>query len=392
MYINMQQRPCNIVVFGASGDLAKRKVYPALHSMFAKGTLPSQSKVFGYARTQYDDDQFFHKHVASMLTRPIHPGFRERCKYISGQYDDMSLLQERLGEIDDGGQCNRLFYLSLPPVAVPDVIKTLPLLFSPHGWNRVIIEKPFGNDMASFFDLMRLVKMHIPEDSLYLVDHYLGKSIVEHIRTHPIKPNRCMDVLFIEPNDVEGRAYFDQSGIVRDFVQNHVLQVVATILQPQNKLEALQDISSMAVKDTFPLGQFDPYPFKGSVTPTYIDTCVSYRDTIRIRIRAGKGFEKRLMCINIDDGACTLDIDSGRITFHHSTDIDVGQQDAYEIILCDALKGDKCRFVSMEEVQESWRIVESVMMPSTPDDLFIYQFGCALDDIQHVKIKHTLCE
>jgi glucose-6-phosphate 1-dehydrogenase len=264
----------------------------------------------------------------------------------------MAKLTSHLSTSD--ADSNRLFYLSLPPSTYKDVIAMLPSLFAGNdNWNRVVIEKPIGTDTSSFADIREYINTHLPGESVYLMDHYLAKPAVDAIRTRTVghSPSTHVDVLFSETLGVDGRPYFDQSGIVRDIVQNHILQVVATLINPADKLAALRRLTPMTPDNTV-LGQYTPYPFPNSATPTYIDTTIYY-DHIPVRIRAGKRLRTKIVRVTVDH-ATTIDIES-------TSRAGAGADGAYETAIADVFTGDRTRFVTFDEVAESWRIVQDVL-------------------------------
>lgn len=379
-------RAHQVVVFGASGDLAKRKIYPALHSLYVKGSIPFDTKIIGYGRSEYERSSFIQQ-VTSMICPPVNKQFADNCSYIQGLYnkDDMAKLSDN---DDTTSTCNKLFYLSLPPSAYSQVIEQLPDLFSKSGWNRVVLEKPFGKDLQSFFDLKQHISKHLPPESIYLMDHYLGKSTIEYIRKNPISTSTPLqvDVVFSEALDAAGRKYFDEYGIVRDVVQNHLLQVVATLINPSNKLDALKALSRITSRDTFPLGQYNDYPFPNSLTATYVDATIYWND-VPIRFRAGKGFKDKVVEVRLkytDPGLNrTINIQHGGVTFANSSILldFIQTEDAYEIVLNDVFNGNRERFVTFDEIEESWKIVQDVLEVEEANQLFKYNLGIDIDTL-----------
>jgi glucose-6-phosphate 1-dehydrogenase len=391
--IKMFKKPLQqVVVFGASGDLARRKIYPALHTLLSKDALPDTTKIVGYGRTQFEKDEFIEK-VSSFIKTPIHPCFASHCDYVSGGYTSFQALQNWLdASLSDFKETNRLFYLSLPPSSYKNVVAMLPDLYSKNGWNRVILEKPFGYDLDTFIDLKEHVEKYIHKDNLFLIDHYLGKAAVEYMRnTGGIKgvangvangvakelPKKII-VLFSEDLGVEGRQYFDESGIVRDIVQNHILQLIAVLLDPDNKLQVLKDLSRFTRENT-KLGQYKNYPFAPSKTPTYVET-ICYWKGIPIVIRAGKALSDKFLDIHLEYEDVTknqrINIQPhGAVTGHdESLLLDfVTKEDAYEIMIRDVFNNDHTRFVGMEEIRESWKIVADIIENNMP--YFTYTKG-----------------
>lgn len=368
-----------VIVFGASGDLAKRKIYPALHTLFLKKKIPEQTKIIGYGRSTFEGNAFIEQ-VTSFIHPPVHQGFIDICEYVSGGYADFGGLQSWLNEDTEGTESNRLFYLSLPPSSYKQVVAQLPLLYSSSGWNRVILEKPFGYDLASFYDLKEHVDKYIYRDDLFLIDHYLGKAAVEYMRKNgPLLDHpRKIEVLFSEEIGVEGRQYFDESGIIRDIVQNHLLQLVATLINPRDKLSVLKGITRFK-KDMTIIAQYTGYPFSPSKTPTYVHTMCEWND-ILITMKAGKALSGKFVDIILeyDDPEKNMKINiqpNGAVTGHdESLLLDfVCDEDAYEVLIRDVFANERSRFIEMDEIEESWKITQDILNFEEP--LFLYNRG-----------------
>ena len=184
-----------IVVFGASGDLAKKKTYPALFSLFKTGVLPATFIVCGYARSAKTNAQFVSQ-IRPYLEKKLKAGdeialeaFLERCVYRSGQYNDSQRLGEVVEEMrkfqGEKGAFkveNRMFYLALPPTVFVHVAASIRSSgMSTSGWTRVVVEKPFGHDTASAKALAKDLGAIFPEENLYRIDHYLGKEMVQNL-------------------------------------------------------------------------------------------------------------------------------------------------------------------------------------------------------------------
>jgi glucose-6-phosphate 1-dehydrogenase len=248
--------PATMVIFGASGDLTKRKLVPALYSLARDRLLPARFAVVGYARKPLTDDAFrddMRKGCDEFARRrPVDPElwstFASHVFYQEGSYDDpaaYAALKTRLEEIEKalGLPGNRVFYLSIPPSSFATVVKQLGasgLTTAPDGrFARVIIEKPFGTDLATAQSLNRDIHQTLTEKQIYRIDHYLGKETVQNLLVfrfangifEPVWNNRFVDHVQItgaETVGVEGRGgYFEQAGILRDMVQNHLFQVVS---------------------------------------------------------------------------------------------------------------------------------------------------------------------
>ncbi|EPS59088.1 glucose-6-phosphate 1-dehydrogenase, partial [Genlisea aurea] len=242
----------SITVVGASGDLAKKKIFPALFALFYEDYLPKNFSIFGYARSKMTDAELRNM-VSETLACRIDKRencdekmeqFLERCFYHSGQYDSQENFKEldrKLKEHEGRGRVsNRLFYLSIPPNIFVDAVRCASLSASAsNGWTRVIVEKPFGRDSESSAALTTSLKTYLSEDQIFRIDHYLGKELVENLSVlrfsnlifEPLWSRqyiRNVQLIFSEDFGTEGRGgYFDHYGIIRDIMQNHLLQILA---------------------------------------------------------------------------------------------------------------------------------------------------------------------
>jgi glucose-6-phosphate 1-dehydrogenase len=245
--------PATLVIFGASGDLTKRKLLPAVYRLSKRGRLPAQFAVIGIARSEMGDDDF-RTQFRDCLKEFIGPdswddvakSLAGRMYYVSAETDDPEVyrrLKLRL-EVIDGAE-GVLFYLATPPSVYGTVIQHLGAagLSRPpeRGWRRVIVEKPFGTDLASARALNHLAHQHFDEDQVYRIDHYLGKETVQNLLVfrfgngmfEPVWNRRYIDHVQItaaETVGVEHRAsYYEGAGAMRDMLQNHLMQVVALV-------------------------------------------------------------------------------------------------------------------------------------------------------------------
>lgn len=256
-----------IVIFGASGDLTKRKLLPAIYSLFRRGLLPDNFAVIGVARTAMTDEAFqaevadsIRKYGEERAETPA-DAFAGHFCYTPGSYDDSGtydLLKERLKQVasERRTEGNVLFYLATPPVLFLPIIKGLAessLLDEEvcGGWSRVIIEKPFGRDLASAVALDRDLKQYIKESQLYRIDHYMGKETVQNILLlrfanaifEPIWNFHYIDhveITVAEELGIEKRAgYYETAGALRDMFQNHMIQMLSLIaMEPPAAFEA----------------------------------------------------------------------------------------------------------------------------------------------------------
>lgn len=265
-------QPCTVVIFGASGDLTKRKLIPALYNLAADGDLPSGLAVVGFARRPKTDEQFRQemeestkKFSRQTVKDELWKNFAESVFYHQSEFGDdagYKSLAERLTKLDKerGTQGNRLFYLSVAPSEFEGILSKLyafGLNRAPEGgWARVIVEKPFGTDLPSAQELNTVVARTFHERDTYRIDHFLGKETAQNIMVlrfangifEPLWNNRYIDHIQItasEPLGVEGRGpYYESSGALRDMVQNHLLQLLSLVA-----MEAPTDLSADSVRD-----------------------------------------------------------------------------------------------------------------------------------------------
>ncbi|KAJ6873960.1 glucose-6-phosphate 1-dehydrogenase 1 [Populus alba x Populus x berolinensis] len=300
-----EESTLSITVVGASGDLAKKKIFPALFALFYEDWLPENFTVFGYARTKLTDEELRNM-ISGTLTCRIDQRencedkmdqFLKRCFYHAGQYDsegDFSELDSKLKEKEAGKVSNRLFYLSIPPNIFVDVVRSASLRASSlSGWTRVIVEKPFGRDSESSGELTRCLKQYLTEDQIFRIDHYLGKELVENLSVlrfsnlvfEPLWSRdyiRNVQLIFSEDFGTEGRGgYFDNYGIIRDIMQNHLLQILALFAMEtpvsldaedvrNEKVKVLRSMKPLQLEDVI-VGQYKGHSKSGRSYPAYTD-------------------------------------------------------------------------------------------------------------------------
>lgn len=307
-----KSNPTSIIIFGASGDLTQRKLIPSLFNLFRKRKTPKKLNIIGFANSPFTDETFRQhlldgmKQFASFKYTDEEWGlFSQDLYYQQGRYTDLAdfkKLMERMPALE-GGAADRLFYMAVPPLLVPNIIDLLGLtghLQEDGGWRRVVMEKPFGSDLESARALNLQVHKALNENQIYRIDHYLGKETVQNILFtrfantifEPIWNRNYIDhvqITVAEKVGVEHRGgYYDSVGVLRDMFQNHLLQLTTLVaMEPPSsfnatalrneKVKALTAIEPMTpaqVAANTVRAQYDGYRSEpdvkpDSVTPTY---------------------------------------------------------------------------------------------------------------------------
>ena len=363
--LRLRRRPdgCILVIFGASGDLTRRKLLPALYNLAVSRLLPPGMSIVGFALTELSEDEFrknMRDAVAEFSRRkPIDEtvwnDFASRLHYVSGKFEDQGnfgKLREKLEELDrtNGTRGNRIYYLAVPPSAfrmVNDNLSKAGLVHDPddaNKYSRIIIEKPFGRDLASGDALNADLHRVFHERQIFRIDHYLGKETVQNLVAmrfgnaifEPIWNRNHIDhvqITVAEDIGVEGRGkFYEEAGTTRDIVQNHLLQLLMVMaMEPpvafnadevrDEKVKVLRSLKPIRGEDVAKLtvrGQYGPGNFAGKPVPGYrqepnvsatsiIETFVAMRIEIDnwrfagvpIYIRTGKRLTKRVTEISV---------------------------------------------------------------------------------------------
>jgi glucose-6-phosphate 1-dehydrogenase len=295
--------PCALTIFGASGDLTQRKLFPALYSLAFRGLLPERFGVVGVARTGISDDDFrdrmreaVREHGRDEFRDDVWDTLATGVRYLPMEFHDeeaWDALGALLGEMDEkrGTNGNRVYYLAVPPSAFEGIVEHVGRRRSADGWTRVIAEKPFGHDLASAKQLNETIARYFREEEIFRIDHYLGKETVQNMLVlrfangifEPVWNRQFIDhvqITVAESVGVEGRAgFYEEAGAIRDIVQNHLLQLLAlTAMEPPIEFDA-ESVRTEKVKVLRSLhtpgpkhivrGQYGPGHIEGKEVPAY---------------------------------------------------------------------------------------------------------------------------
>jgi glucose-6-phosphate 1-dehydrogenase len=453
--------PCTLVLFGATGDLTQRKIVPALYNLARQGDLPAGFSVLATSTSvgapealRTELREAVEKHSR---TKPVDDsawtGFARTIETVPGDVKQASTYEALRARLP--ADRNRLFYLAVPPAAYPSILAGLQKagLLAPPGrtpWSRVVIEKPFGRDLESARELNRQVAGVLDESQVFRSDHYLGKETVQNILVfrfgnsifEPIWNRQHVDhvqITMAEEIGVEGRGkFYDQTGVLRDVIQSHLLQVLALCAMEapisfraddirDEKFKVLRSIRPIAPEDVVP-GQYrgyrqEPGVSPGSRTPTSMALRLHVDNWrwqgVPFYVRAGKGLRRRTtevavhfhqipfclfgreeVCQLVEPNVLTLRIqpDEG-IALRFATkvpgdDLTVGSVtmdfsyagafrkpagEAYERLLLDAMRDDATLFARRDADEQAWALVTPVLeaWESAATDPAFYERGSA---------------
>jgi len=433
--------PFILVIFGITGDLAQRKLLPALYQLCKAGDLPEQIKIIGISRRDVARDDVFEK-LQSFVGEDVYDSSIEQRLKDATEMRQMDLLDraayeallERLRELEIATpeQGGRLYYLSIPSQAFTPIIRLLgetghnaPIAGSSE-LSRLLIEKPFGYDLTSARELIDVLSEHFRDEQIYRIDHYVAKETVQNILTfrfrnplfESIWNNRHIDhisVVAYEQIDIGTRAdFYEQTGALRDYIQNHLLQLLAiTTMAKPHKLESnaihyekLKLLDSIHVIDPDQVaeqtvrGQYEGYRDEVGNPTSNVETYAKVKvwidneqwTGVPVTLETGKALDQKLteisVCFRQPDNAeaeqnklvfriqpregITLHlqtkrpgirniIDGADMELDYARSFEQRPLEAYERVIADAIRGDQTLFASSAEVIRSWEIVQNVL-------------------------------
>lgn len=443
---NIKNVPTAFVIFGATGDLSRKKLFPALFALFAAKLLPQKFKILAAARTPHTPQSFTQLLAENLKVddQSVFANFTKLIDYISldvAEDKNLQTLNTALDNFENQAKVcvKRIFYMAISPHIYQKAFENLGknnlhLGCQAHGERpRIVVEKPFGGDLTSARTLNAKLQEYFDEDQIYRIDHYLGKETIQNIFAfrfgnelfEPIWNNHFIDHIQITVAEREGIGkrgeYYDRAGALRDFVQNHLLQLLALVtcempekFEPQSILAKkesilahIKKITAAEVESSTVRGQYEGYRQEEKVdstsqTETYAMVKL-YIDTIRwqgvpIYLRTGKRLMGKVSSIIVQfkekghklfadfwkqplpnhitiqiqptegigirlvakkPGFTTI-LEPVDMEFCYKTSFDVPQPDAYERLLLDIILGDQSLFLSQDIIEESWRVIDPI--------------------------------
>jgi glucose-6-phosphate 1-dehydrogenase len=429
-------RPTILVIFGITGDLSRRKLIPAIEQIAKAGGLPSELRVVGITRREVSKQEVLEGLDASFLASHL-----EMYQMDLIALQDYQRLEAYLEDISQAmGGAQRLFYLSVPPQVSRPIVELMGeagIAAKPDA--KLLLEKPFGTDLASAEELVEQTRKHFAEDQIYRIDHYLAKEMAQNLivfrrdnslfkRTWNKDFIERIEVVASEAIGIEGRAaFYEQTGALRDLVQSHLLQLTALTLMaiPKNadlkevpafRLKALQSLHidpQKTVSDSVIRGQYNGYRNEvgdaRSSTETYVDLHLQSADPawqgVPIRLVTGKSLDVKATEIRITYKK-DEDFEANQlvIRFQPNEGVEVclwtkvpgyawkveqhslhlafkdhfeALPEAYEQVLVDAINSSHTLFTSSDEVLASWRIIQPIQAAweMSDKDLVFYEPG-----------------
>ncbi len=424
-------KPTVIVIFGVTGDLSRRKLLPALYHLISQDLLDKKTRIIGVSRSKVTVDKLLDQVELCVLEadkicdpkglQKLHDALQlvQLDPTVADDYDKLARL---LDSFDTKGRRDRLMYMAIPPSAYTPIIKQLGAHKLNDSRTRLLVEKPFGHDVASAEKLVRITNEHFDESQVYRIDHYLAKETAQNLLAfrlnNPIFAalwnDEHIDRVHIRAHEslgIEGRAdFYERTGALRDIIQSHLMQLLSVVMMDQPLSNSSEDIRTAKLAFLKSLAPADPTKaaraqYKGyrdevgnpsSRTETYAlielqSELDRWRDT-EIILETGKALSEKTTEVIVrfkypherrrnqlsfrlqPNEGISLDLFVKAPGFDnqmHGTELDFsykntftnqpGHPDAYERVIMDAVKGDQSLFSSSEELLTAWEVVQPVL-------------------------------
>jgi len=345
----MKNNTTTFVIFGASGDLAKRYILPALGDMDFPGEIVPISRK---------------------------------------DYGNLKNLITNNGDLP-AGKAGKIFHLAVPPEAVPDVVKLISDNFG-NDKIKIMLEKPFGRDLESAGSLIKHIDQYFSEEQIYRIDHYLAKQSMQKVVNEEWKKSEIakIEIIASEKIDIEGRVnFYEQTGALKDFLQSHLLEMLSVVLSKSfdsarrfDALNKLQIVCDITKHECVKRGQYEGYRKEvgneESMTETFVSVNISSEDPlwrgVPIVLSTGKAFTEKFteIIIQYKDGSKKV------FSIEH-------EPDAYGRVIRAVMEGNHDLFISSGEILETWRILDSVQKTwkNSKDNLIIYKKGSDINEL-----------
>ncbi len=410
--------PTTIIIFGITGDLAQRKILPALYDLYINGGLPERTRIVGFSRRAFSHEEIQEQTRLSLPRHNLIGDFLTLITYVQGDFDDQesyAKLGNHLVELDGEfhhGCSNKLFYLSVPPTLYALIAEHLSQsglsipCGGPDGFARILVEKPFGNDLNTAVELDRLFGSLFQEEQVFRIDHYLAKQglqsmLLERTSSKLLSSRwnnthiQRIEINLYESATVGSRgAFYDGVGALADVGQNHMLQMLALMLMKipeEQNAQSIQHARAQVLERLIPLsareisesvrGQYDGY-----VTESGVNRASKTETFFSIRVHVDIPEFSGIPCVLTSGKALNENKIEVIVRFidgtHHTFTVPPENSlRAYQRILIDCIKGDQTVFTSTQEVLAEWKFITPIIEHWSEVQPVLYPVGSKPEDI-----------